>query len=35
MGLIRKIDVALSSGDARLADAKRWAYGVAEYEIIK
>jgi hypothetical protein len=34
MRLIRQIEVALSAGDARLADPKRWAYGLAEYEIV-
>ena len=35
MRLIRQIDTALSGGDAKLADLKSWAYGVAEYEIVK
>lgn len=35
MRLIRQIDVALSGSEARLADPKRWAHGVAEYEIVR
>lgn len=35
MRLIRQLDTALSGGDAKLADLKGWAFGVAEYEIAK
>jgi len=35
MRLIRQIEVALSGADARLADPKRWAYGLAEHEVMK
>jgi hypothetical protein len=31
MRLIRQIETALSPG----VDAKRWAYGIADYEIVK
>ena len=35
MRLIQQIDTALAGADAKLADLQRWAYGVAEYEIVR
>jgi secreted trypsin-like serine protease len=35
MRLIRQIELALAGSDAKLADPKRWAYGMAAYEIVK